>query len=790
MAMTDRLQRACSLAIALSITIAASAHAGNPTRIQLVATIPNVALSITDASGEISGQVDGIATDSLPGANPGEIILGAQLQLSIPTIEGSPTFGHMDGGGNFVPGLPVSGADGYYSDPVSAANGEKLYAPPIEFDITGPNVAAQRTISLAVRIDPPSGTAFVVSKSIVIVKAPLVLVHGISQNSAAWAGFEPEFRNNLGFKTFAADHSGGAYTSGAPWWGGNADIHDCYTAVRGGLPGQIGVAEALDRFRTGHTTAHSGLVIAVKKVDIIASSYGGLCSRWYVEKAPDYGNDVRKLITMGTPHRGVPAANMNAQAAVDPVIANASSQLFSPVDTVAGTLELIDSFGFLRWKKDYAGGNEIVPSLQVMAFGSEVLGQLNDSTAFNDNVAYASIVGTDSELDFVVFTINVHYDLDPVVSILTQQKSYFPMMPILDAGANASDAVVPGWSARLPTRSTDVGLDHLSFHDSPLVHGILSIWLQDSTLPLGAEHRSAFFAQAIDQNTSRENAYRGSTLLGTESVNGGLVDDAIVQVKFSGPTLGEAGGLPLLDASGGIVTATMTGMVRVDVAGTPQAETITLVTDGLFFDTPLDAVTETLDPGTTPAGEFFTFSIDARFGRGPSSVVGPDGSAGGTGVWGLGYDINAAPDYTQAPWTDIDVPSFSLPSPFVPGETAPFQVGPAPGSPFTLEGGVIATAAGISSGTQSVTSDLLEDNFFTDTLLEQRSFNVSMPAGAFAGALVPYSEPGFFLFKNGSGHIEGSAGSSGETTATVYQRLTQPGASNPSSANVTVGGAP
>ncbi len=560
--------------------------------------------------------------------------------------------------------------------------------------------------------------------------------------------------------------------------------------MRGGLPGQIGVAEALDRFRTGHVTAHPGLAIAVKKADIIASSYGGLCSRWYVEKAPDYGDDVRKLITLGTPHRGVGATNMNAQAAVDPVIANASSQLFSPVDTVAGTLELIDNFGFLRWKKNYTGGIDIVPSLQVMAFGSEVLGQLNDSTVFNDNVAYASIVGTDSELNFVVFTINVHYDLDPVVSVLAQQKSYFPMMPILDGGANASDAVVPVWSARLSARSTDVAVDHLSFHASSLVHDITFIWLQDSTIPLGAEHRAAFLAQTIDQNTSRENAYRGSTLLGTESVSSGLVDDAIVQVKFSGPTLGEAGGLPLLDSSGGIVTATMTGMVRTDIAGTPQTETVTLVTDGFFFDTSLNAVTETLDPGTTPAGEFFTFSIDANFGRSPSSVVGPDGSAGGTGIWGLGYDIDAAPDYTQAPWTDIDVPSFSLPTPFVPGETAPFQVGPAPGSPFTLQGGVLATAAGISAGTQSVTSDLLEDNFFTDTLLESRSFNVSMPAGAFTGALVPYSEPDFFLFKNGSNQIEGSAGSSGETTATVYQRLSQPGASNPSSANVTVEGAP
>ena len=789
MAMNGRRRRFSWLAIAL-IAVGTQAKAGEPTRIQLVTKIPAISLSITDASGEIAGEVDGIAADSLAGPNPGEIIRGAQLQLSIPTTEGSPTFGHLDGTGSFVTGLPVSGEDGYYTDPVPATDGEKLYAPPLEFDTTGPNVAAQRTIILAVRIAPLSGDPFVVSKPIVLVKPPVVLVHGIGQSAAAWVDFEPEFRNNRGFKTFAADHSGGAYTSGAPWWGGNGDIHDCYTVVRGGLSGLVGVAETLDRFRTGHATAHAGLTIAVKKADIVASSYGGLCSRWYVEQAPDYGHDVRKLITLGTPHAGVPATNMSLQAATDPVIANASSQLFSPVDTVAGTLELIDNFGFLRWKKDYASGNEVVPSLQVMTFGSEVMGQLNDATVFNDDVAYGSIVGTDSTLNFVVFTINVHYDLDPVVSILSEQKSYFPMMPILDGGANASDAVVPAWSASLPARSTDVALDHLSFHDSTLVHDIVAMWLQDSTLPLGAEHRAAFQAQVIDQNTSRENAYHGSTLVGTESVGGGLVGEAIVQVKFSGPTLGEAGGLPILDSSGGVVTATMTGMVRVDVAGTPQVETVTLVSDGFFSDTDLDVVTATLDPGTTPAGEFFTFSIDARFGRGPSSIIGPDGNAGGTGVWSVGYDISAAPDYTQAPWTDIDIPSFSLPSPYVPGETAPFQVGPAPGSAFTVDGGVIATAAGIGAGTQSVTSELFEDNFFSDTLLESRSFNISMPAGAFTDALVPYSEAGFFLFENGSGEIEGSAGSSGETTATVYQYLTQPGASNPSSANVTVEGAP
>ncbi|MEE2665313.1 MAG: alpha/beta fold hydrolase [Myxococcota bacterium] len=774
----------------VALLAATNAHAGDPTRIQLVADIPALALSIVDASGAISGEVDGIATDALAGPNPGEVIGAAQLGLSIPTTSGVVTWGHRDGTETFVAGLPAMDVDGSYADPFPGAILEKLYNPPIEFDATGSNNAAQRSVSLAVRIEQPSGGTIVVWKDIVLVKPPVVLVHGISQNPSAWAGFENEFRNNRGFKTFAVDHSGGSYTSGAPTWGGNGDIHDSYQFVRGNMPGSVGVAEALARFRTGDATAHAGLKIVVQKADVVGSSYGGLLSRWYVEQAVDYGDDVRKLITMGTPHRGVPATNMNAQAANDDVIANASSQLFSPFDTMAGTLQLIDDLGFLRWKQDPMDpmNDDVVPSLQVMTFGSEVLAQLNDSAPFRDDVAYGSIVGIEDQLDFVVFVINIHYDLDPVVSLLSEQKSYFPMMPILDAGPNDSDAVVPIWSAKLPARSTEVLFDHLSFHDSATVQNTVSIWLQDSTLPLGAAHRTAFQAEVIDQYTSRENAYVGSTLVGTESVGGGLVEDAIVQVKFSGPALTEVGGLSALGSGGGIVTATMTGMVRVDVAGVPQPETVTLVNDGTFVDTPLHAVTQILDPGTTPAGEFFTFSIDASFSRGQASIVGPDGSVAGTGIWSVGYEISAAPDYTQAPWTDIDFLSFVLPTIFVPGESPPFSVGLAPGSAFTLEGTVNATAAG--AATQSVTSEIWEANFFFDTLMESRSFNVSMPAETISGALMPYSEPGFFLFKNGSGQIEGSAGSSGETTGDFYQFLIQPGASNPSSDSVTVTVAP
>ena len=132
--MNGRRRRFSWLAIAL-IAVGTQAKAGEPTRIQLVTKIPAISLSITDASGEIAGEVDGIAADSLAGPNPGEIIRGAQLQLSIPTTEGSPTFGHLDGTGSFVTGLPVSGEDGYYTDPVPFIGPRDLDAadPPIRF---------------------------------------------------------------------------------------------------------------------------------------------------------------------------------------------------------------------------------------------------------------------------------------------------------------------------------------------------------------------------------------------------------------------------------------------------------------------------------------------------------------------------------------------------------------------------------------------------------------------------------------------------------------------------------
>jgi len=788
----QRAWRRAFLAALFVATAVRAADAGEATRIQLVIEIPDAEFSVVDAAGDVVGEVDGIATDAIAGSSPGEVIVGAQLRLELAGTSSAPTWGRLDGAGDFVVGLPLSEADGRYSETPSGSGDERFYTPPLEFDTSGPNDALERSVDLAVRVHEAPDCDIVFSKTIDLVKPPLVLVHGINSGPTAWTGFAAEFEANRGFRTYLVDHFD-SYSSGAPTYGGNGDIHDAYAYVRGGMAGSQGVAEALGAFRTGNLSAHPGKKIAVQKVDIVGSSYGGLISRWYVEQAVDYGDDVRKLITLGTPHRGTPATNMNAQVFVDPVIAAADSQFFSPAVSMEGTLDLIDGFGFVRWR-DGETPEDIVPALRVMTHGSEVLEVLNGAAPFHDDVAYGAVVGTDWQMDFLsIPLLNLFYDFEPTVGVLTAQKNYFPWMNILDGGVGESDAVVPTWSQTLPARFVSVPLDHLSFHDSASVQNTIAIWLQDSSLPRGDVHRPAFLAQVIPEQASRENAYVGSTLLGTESVGGGLVQDAIVQVVFSGPTLGTSGGLPELDSRGGVVTATMTGMVRVDTAGTPQTETLDLVEDDLV-DTLLDSVSASIHPGSTPVAELFSFRLTAKLARDQdASILGPDGSLSnfvGGEVWSVGYEISGQPDYDQSPWTNIDFPAFALPEIFVPGQSEPFVVGPAPGSAFTAEGGVHATSAG--AGTQMVNSELWEDNFFGDTLLEDRTFPVSLPADTFVGALMPYSEPDWFLFKNGSGYVQGASGnSSGETNATVYQYLIQSGGySNPSSSNTSVNVAP
>ncbi|NRA00529.1 MAG: hypothetical protein HRU01_28920, partial [Myxococcales bacterium] len=164
------------LAALAGTVFAADAKAGEATRIQLVAEIPNLALSVVDDSGEISGPIDGIATDALLGPAPGNLIEGAVLNLSVPASAAQATWGHIDGTGKFVAGLPAADVDGSYQDPQPPSSTSRLYVPPIEFDLSGPNNASERSIELAVQLAWSSEQTTVHSKQILLVKPPVVLV--------------------------------------------------------------------------------------------------------------------------------------------------------------------------------------------------------------------------------------------------------------------------------------------------------------------------------------------------------------------------------------------------------------------------------------------------------------------------------------------------------------------------------------------------------------------------------------------------------------------------------------
>lgn len=115
-------------------------------------------------------------------------------------------------------------------------------------------------------------------------RVPVILVHGLGGNGGAWAGFDTFLEDNgyrRGRTLFVLDY-------------GDMNNGD-YTVI-----GRQKLMKAIDE-----AIGASGQ----PKVDIIASSMGGLVSRYYMA-SPDYRGDVRTLVMLGTPNHGSFAANL------------------------------------------------------------------------------------------------------------------------------------------------------------------------------------------------------------------------------------------------------------------------------------------------------------------------------------------------------------------------------------------------------------------------------------------------------------------------------------------------
>ena len=444
-------------------------------------------------------EVDGIATDHLNGVPDGAALLlcFAVPQKLIGRID-SETIrfsvrecNNGEGSNGSICTVPINNTvlsnlleDGKVPDGRKVIK-QVIYLPPIEMNSGDSQNEFFRNTELVakVKLTSNSNVEFISHKRLIITRPPLLMIHGINGTSKSVfddSGFS-DAMNAAGIMAYGVDHNNdmidsfsiGEY-SNIPSYFGNGDIVKSYQFLRDristnpsllnsspGDPESYYIEAVLPKYRAGLVI--QGKKIAIQKVDVVAYSYGGLLARWYVEKAPEYETrrDVRKIITIGTPHRGSPITNMMCETYKNSLFANALPGESFPLGLscplslkyISGCL---DFFNMVKWAKlvdpvyddpnplyqivcDYlsdsmlgerlinnintiiaelsvpgtedAIDDNLYEALHVIAHGSERIEELNgeEQDPLQSDVAYASIVGTNSSLSESYL---IHYIFD------------------------------------------------------------------------------------------------------------------------------------------------------------------------------------------------------------------------------------------------------------------------------------------------------------------------------------------------------------------------------------------
>ncbi len=302
-----------------------------------------------------------------------------------------------------------------------------------------------------------------------------------------------------------------------------------------------------------------GTLIAVQKVDVVAHSYGGLLTRWYMEQAADSSGtpgsefqdyrNVRTMIELGTPNLGSPLANLVDEAyqnsPLGKTIANAAvSVVGQPLPfsehNIIGVLNYLGQL-----PTSYNGVNPL-PFYEDDAVDSPLLQQLNGGNPFNASASYAAVAGTDVNYSgtlahVIPYQLDLYRDVQPLGP---NGQSYFPWLQTLD-GAN-NDSIVPTWSAMLPDLTYDktVNTDHIHIESNTATEADVLAFLANPNLPLGSAQRTAAGSNGWQPPVGDRNAYSNSAgnvlQSGTNSgpsmeVSGaGLNPAAIVGVRLDG----------------------------------------------------------------------------------------------------------------------------------------------------------------------------------------------------------------------------------------------------------------
>ena len=859
----------------------------------------------------IDEDVDGIATDHLDKVNDGSALL---ICFAIPPsfenyfdIQSSEfiDFGGDDGTlkSDEIPPDVYAIPSGVpnYSIPHIGNNlpderiviKQAFYLPPLEMDPSGTINYYYRNIYFEANVHGKPNSSiganglYQFRRKIALTRPPLLMVHGINGTSESVfdeKGFT-DAMEAAGIKAFGVDHNSelidpftenesGEYSNDHTYYG-NGDIVKSYQFLRDRIyhnnsfllsrnnsPARSAkIVPVLPMYRKGK--AIKGKKIAIQKVDVVAYSYGGLLARWYVEESSEFENrrDVRKIITIGTPHRGSPIANMMCESYKNKLFADAFPgvpHIFDDSLRIKNIWGLLDIKKIVKWAKP-VNGSIIIPELQnlnnrpwyedilsflsdpqnqilnwlmpyyqivpgtdaaedhclyealhVIAHGSKRIKKLNDTqNPLQPDVAYASIVGTKPSLEsglmeFILQVLaqnasswcfsNPKCDRDFSRSFRT--KSYFPWVEHLEL---TSDGIVPVDSQRLidddsisdPLAYVNivdfVEESHLGEVGSDDTHGIVISWINSPNLWKGSDLQAHFSALTTHYNEEHENIFSEQAIDSEgKYYDTGVNHDSIVQTLLTMPLdnyswdrpSGAIPTIPMLGPHGGVVDVICTGMI-------PSDSNLYVFVDGYDTDDNNEFVLfeDRVEVSSSLIG-LKPFRITGKIGRSfdyefDDEIRGPYGYvelSDPTEILNVVYRIGIGASFSESFYQSPPAKMTLSPAPPLDLIEGPSSFSDA--AIFIAKGGFHVTDEALSSNDRiqylhvEIRDRELLPYIEDDLLVEEDRFPIPIPldSDVFPGILMPYAME-FSLFKNASGHVSGAQGSSGETTAEIYQKI-------------------
>jgi hypothetical protein len=415
-----------------------------------------------------------------------------------------------------------------------------LYYPPDEFNeiqepagVNQVTQAATRIVMLHVKLLMPNGERREIQQPIILARPPVVLVHGINSPPTRWNTFisaiSTQSKNQGGleikipFETL--NHYDNLY--------GNGPVESAARQL------QDAIVRSLKRVRQDAGSPASfgeygNLKLSIRRVDVVAWSYGGVITRWYIasrggtesrswykrkysfdEEPPSYAGDIRKVITLGSMWRGVPLCNyVNEVLFCDefpqPTKVKMSEAPVLPLRRVDAQLSTYyNKYKAHNWNQRMDNAKDLVdfigrsiqvdvPSMEVMAINSPWLSQLvfgspfpnNNSIAepFDENIAYGSVAGDKSfypvQMGSVSYPLHLYKFLWDI-----QRPSWFSgFEKEIRHGTDRTDTdgIVPVWSAAIPGSYKIAPTNHSLLAQDRDTQEYVVQWLNHAGLPKGS----------------------------------------------------------------------------------------------------------------------------------------------------------------------------------------------------------------------------------------------------------------------------------------------------------------